>query len=416
MLSDEVIEKVSERLVERIESLNTYILKKIAKSIKKIGTLTPSEAHQLVYILQFGGDYDKIIKKIAEITELNVKDIRKIFEEVSKENYKFAEQFYKYRNKKYIPFEENEILQRQIEAISTATVEKYLNISDTRGIGYTITDDKGNILFKDVSTAYQDTVDEAILSVSQGKTTFEEEMSKAMQKLGSSGLKYVDYSTGTTRRLDSALRMNIKDGVRQLHNENEILFGKKFNANGVEITVHSNPAPDHAPVQGRQFSTIKPSEKELSEWEKLQKGEKAKDYKGNEYTLDHDGKNGYRPISEMNCYHYVFPIIVGLTKPRFTDEQLQSIIDKSKEEIEFEDKKYNRYELSQLQRKIETSIRKWKDIQIMGKESGIEKTTQKAQNKINQLVNKYYELSKVSGLPTKLERIQVEGYRPVKLS
>lgn len=407
MLSDEVIEKVSERLVERIESLNTYILKKIARSIKKIGTLTPSEAHQLVYILQFGGDYDKIINKIAEITELNVKDIRKIFKEVSKENYKFAEQFYKYRNKKYIPFEENEILQRQIEAISTATVEKYLNISDTRGIGYTITDDKGNILFKDVSTAYQDTVDEAILSVSQGKTTFEEEMAKAMQKLGSSGLKYVDYSTGTTRRLDSALAMNIRDGVRQLHNENEILFGKEFNADGVEITVHSNPAPDHAEVQGRQFRN--------EEFDKFQNDIDCVDVTGKKFPAEFDGHDR-RSISQYNCYHYVFPIIIELTKPRFTDEQLQEIIDKSREEIEFEGKKYNRYELSQLQRKIETSIRKWKDIQIMGKESGIEKTTQKAQKKINQLVNKYYELSKVSGLPTKLERIQVEGYRPVKLS
>lgn len=407
MLSDEVIEKVSERLVERIESLNLYILKKIAKSIKKIGTLTPSEAHKIVYILQFGGDYDKIINKIAEMTELNVKDIRKIFRDVAKENYEFAEKFYKYRNKKYIPFEENEILQRQIDTVATQTVEKYLNISNTRGIGYTITDDKGNLMFKDISKTYQDTVDEAILSVSQGKTTFEEEMSKAMQKIGSSGLKYVDYSTGRTRRLDSALRMNIKDGVRQLHNENEILFGKEFGADGVEITVHSNPAPDHAEVQGRQFTN--------EQFDNFQNDMDCVDVKGKEFPAEFDGHDR-RSIAQYNCYHYVFPIIVGLTKPKFTDEQLQEIIDKSKEEIEFEGKKYNRYELSQLQRKIETSIRKWKDIQIMGKESEIEKTTLKAQKKINQLVNKYYELSKVSGLPTKLERIQVEGYRPVKLS
>ena len=414
MLSDEVIEKVSERLVERIEGLNTYILKKIAQSIKKIGTLTPSEAHKIVYILQFGGDYDKIINKIAEMTELNVKDIRKIFRDVAKENYEFAEKFYKYRNKKYIPFEENEILQRQIDTIATQTVEKYLNISNTRGIGYTITDDKGNLMFKDISSTYQDTVDEAILSVSQGKTTFEEEMSKVMQKIGSSGLKYVDYSTGTTRRLDSALRMNIKDGVRQLHNENEILFGKEFGADGVEITVHSNPAPDHAEVQGRIFTN--------EQFDNFQNDRDSVSVDGKEFpavfkeATETTKEVDRRSIAQYNCYHNIIPIIIALKKPEFTDEQLQEIIDKSKEEIEFEGKKYNRYELSQLQRKIETSIRKWKDIQIMGKESGIEKTTLKAQKKINQLVNKYYELSKVSGLPTKLERIQVEGYRPVKLN
>lgn len=407
MLNDEVIEKVSERLVERINNLNIYILKKIAQSIKKIGMLTPSEAHKLVYILQFGGDYDKIVNKLVEITQLNVKDIQKIFRDVAKENYEFAEKFYKYRNKKYIPFEENELLQRQINTIATQTIEKYINISDTRGIGYTITDDKGNLIFKDVSRLYQDTVDEAILSVSQGKTTFQEEMSRAMQKIGSSGLKYVDYSTGTTRRLDSALAMNIRDGVRQLHNENEILFGKEFGADGVEITVHNNPAPDHAEVQGRQFTN--------EEFNKFQNDIDCVDVKGRKFPAEFE-RHDRRSISQYNCYHNIFPIIIELAKPRFTDEQLQEIIDKSEEEIEFDGKKYNRYELGQLQRKIETSIRKWKDIQIMGKESGIEKTILKAQKKINQLTNKYYELSKVSGLPTKLERLQVERYRPVKLS
>ena len=279
MLSDEVIEKVTERLVERIESLNLYILKKIARSIKKIGMMTPSEAQQLIRILEFGGDYDKITNKIAEITELNVKDIRKIFRDVAKENYAFAEQFYKYRNKKFIPFEENELLQRQIETISNQMVNNY--IANTKVIGYSITDDKGNFLFQEVTNAYKETVDEAILSVSQGKTTFQEEMARAMQKLGSSGLKYVDYSTGWTRRLDSALAMNIRDGVRQLHNENERLFGEEFGANGVEITVHSNPAPDHAEVQGRIFRN--------EEFDKFQNDIDCVDVNGKEFPAEFEG-------------------------------------------------------------------------------------------------------------------------------
>lgn len=405
MLSDEVIEKVTERLVERIESLNLYILKKIARSIKKIGMMTPSEAQQLIRILEFGGDYDKITNKIAEITELNVKDIRKIFRDVAKENYAFAEQFYKYRNKKFIPFEENELLQRQIETISNQMVNNY--IANTKVIGYSITDDKGNFLFQEVTNAYKETVDEAILSVSQGKTTFQEEMARAMQKLGSSGLKYVDYSTGWTRRLDSALAMNIRDGVRQLHNENERLFGEEFGANGVEITVHSNPAPDHAEVQGRIFRN--------EEFDKFQNDIDCVDVNGKEFPAEFEGHDR-RSISQYNCYHYVFPVIVELKKPRFTDEQLQEIIDKSKEEIEFENKKYSRYEAGQLQRKMERTIRKYKDLQIMGKESGNDKLLNRSQKKIDQLTSKYYELSKVSGLPTKLERLQVQGYKPVKLS
>ena len=405
MLSDEVIEKVSERLVERIESLNLYILKKIARSIKKIGKLTPSEAQQLIRMIEFGGDYDKITNKIAEITELNVKDIRKIFRDVAKENYVFTEQFYKYRNKKFIPFEENELLQRQVEAISNQVVNNY--IANTKVIGYSITDDKGNFLFQEVTNAYKETVDEAILSISQGKTTFQEEMAKAMQKLGSSGLKYVDYSTGWTRRLDSSLAMNIRDGVSQLHNQNERLFGEQFGANGVEITVHSNPAPDHAEAQGRIFR--------YEEFDKFQNDEDCEDVNGKKFPAEFEGRDR-RSIGQYNCYHDIFPVIVEIKKPQFTDEQLQEIIDRSKEEIEFEGKKYNRYELGQLQRKIERTIRKYKDLQIMGKESENDKLMYRSQKKINQLVAKYYELSKTSSLPTKLERLQVQGYKQVKLS
>ena len=37
----------------------------------------------------------------------------------------------------------------------------------------------------------------------------------------------------------------------------------------------------------------------------------------------------------------------------------------------------------------------------------------KCQEKIGQLTSKYYDLHKTSGLPTKLDRLYVEGYRGV---
>ena len=53
MLSQEVEEQLSERLVNRIEEVNTGILKKIGENIKAISTLSPSEAYQLGQILKF---------------------------------------------------------------------------------------------------------------------------------------------------------------------------------------------------------------------------------------------------------------------------------------------------------------------------------------------------------------------------
>lgn len=53
MLSQEVEERLAERLVNRIEETNTSILKKIGEAIKQISTLTPSEAYQLGQLLKY---------------------------------------------------------------------------------------------------------------------------------------------------------------------------------------------------------------------------------------------------------------------------------------------------------------------------------------------------------------------------
>ena len=53
MLSQEVEERLSEHLVNRIEEANTYILKRIGEAIKRISTLTPSQAYQLGQLLKY---------------------------------------------------------------------------------------------------------------------------------------------------------------------------------------------------------------------------------------------------------------------------------------------------------------------------------------------------------------------------
>lgn len=53
MLSQEVEERLAERLVNRIEEANSYILKRIGETIKQISTLTPSQAYQIAQILKY---------------------------------------------------------------------------------------------------------------------------------------------------------------------------------------------------------------------------------------------------------------------------------------------------------------------------------------------------------------------------
>lgn len=411
MLNDKIIDKLVERLVNRIEKGNTYVLEQIGYSIKKIGELSPSKAQALQQILKYGGSYEKIVNKLAEITNMNVRDIYKIFEEVAKHDYQFAKQFYDYRGIDYIPWEQNVALQNQVRALATITAKEYINFSNT--LAFTTKDKFGHVVYTELSRVYQNAIDEAVLSVAQGKDTFQQQMYKTVKELGSSGLKTVDYASGRSVRLDSAVRMNLQGALRDLHNEMQEQFGQEFGADGVEISVHSNPAPDHEEVQGRQFSK--------EEFQKLQTLGVATTYTGKLINMHRSLKRteasslSFRPISEWNCYHYDFSVILGVSKPEYTDEQLQKIIDDNNKGFEYEGKHYTNYEGTQLQRKIELAIRKQKDIQIIAKSSNNEDLIAESQNKIDILTRKYNELSKISGLPTKIERLRVQGFRRVAI-
>lgn len=403
MLNNDKQEILIQRLIDRIQRLNEDILITIGESINKLNTIQPSKIHQIKQMLMYGENLDKIVNEIARITNLNAKDIYDIFENEAKINQNFAKQFYKAKGIEYIPFEQNKALKKQIKAIADITAKEYANISKTSVIGYTIRDNKGNIVFKNVSDIYKEAIDKATLNIVQGKTTQSQEMRNFMKQIGQSGLKTVDYESGRSMRLDSALRMNIQQATRDMTNNLQQQFGKEFGADGVEISVHTNPAPDHALIQGRQFA--------LKEYENMQNNKPFKDYNGKHYeALD-------RVIGQWNCYHYIFNVVLGVNKPLYTEKQLKEIEEKNQQGFEIDGKHYTNYEGTQLQRALERKIREQKDIQILAVASKDKELVNNAQMKITQYTNKYKQLCKISGLPNQLKtRGLVSGYKRVNVA
>lgn len=386
MLSEEALERLSERLVNRIEELNDYFINKLGEQIVDIGKMTPSQLRQLLQSIKYGNSLDKIAFKLSEITDKNIKDIYKIFEEVAKKNQSYARQYYEYRKIDFIPFEENIALQKQVKAIADITVNEYINLSKT--MAYMTYNENGVKIFTSLSETYQKITDKGIINIGQGRESFEMAMRQTMRELTSHGLRTVDYASGYSRRLDSSVRMNIMDGVRRLNLELQRQFGEEFDYDGIEVSHHKNPAPDHEDtVDGKVFSK--------EEFEQVNNSLK-------------------RHVGELNCYHFIYPVILDIVKPQYTDEDLENDKRLNKEGFEFEGRNYTNYEGTQLQRKIETKIRQFKERQIGAKAINDMDDVYKCQNKIRQLTSKYYDLSKISGLPTRLDRLYVEGYRSVK--
>lgn len=389
-----------ERLVRRQEKANEQILRELGKVLGEIGQLTPSEAYTIGQQLKYGESLQKIVRILSETSRLTEVEIYEMLRGEATYNLDFSKKYFKAREIDFIPYESNLPLQNLVEEVSLATIGNYRNISNT--LGLTFLDSNNNKVTKNITQAYNEIVDNAILNVSTGKQSFQQELERQLKTIGKNGVQSIEYESGRHRRIDSAMRMNLKDGLSQLAIAQQEIVGGQFGNDGWEVTVHSYPAKDHEDIQGHIFYN--------DEFNKLQDYEyfgDIKDVNGRVYTRD--GSNHIRPIGELNCYHVAMAIVVGVDKPRYSQEELDKINKDNEKGFDFEGKHYTLYEGTQLQRRLELEIRRNRETEVIAKASGEsgKELLEDTRATINQLFNKYHELSKVSGLKTKLERTRL---------
>ena len=229
-------------------------------------------------------------------------------------------------------YSENKALQRLVSSVYNISGAEFKNIA--KSTGFRLLGDNGEPLLLDIDETYKYVIDKCVVAISQGKETYQQSMRSTLKQLSSSGVRKIEYESGYSRRLDTSIRQNILDSIRQVSNESQQLFGKEFDSDGIEISVHQNPAPDHQMVQGRQFSN--------EEFEKFQNDKRAVDYTGMIFEPEFEGHDR-RSISEYNCYHYIFSIVLGVSKPQYSDKQLKEIINNANKKTTFDGKEYTQY-------------------------------------------------------------------------
>ena len=284
-------------------------------------------------------------------------------------------------------------LQDYVTSIKKQTDGLFTNLANSNNVGFVLKDDQGNMAYKPIADVYNDLIDEAVFNVSSGVTDYQSAMRSTIRQLADSGVKVHEekllYDSGYNRRIDSAVRQDVLTGIRQINLDIQREVGERFGADGVEISAHFPCAEDHLDIQGKQYTE--------KEFEKLNS------------ELD-------RPIGEYNCKHFAFGIVMGVSEPSFTKKQLADYRRKSLEKVEYKGKTYTKYEATQVQRRLETAIRKQKDRQIIAKASGDKEEIGLAQQKITQLTTEYNNFSKAVGLDTYKNRLTVSGYKRVAKS
>ena len=193
------------------------------------------------------------------------------------------------------------------------------------------------------------------------------------------------------------IRQNVLWGIKQFNQNISDLVGKDFGADGYEISYHSHPRPSHEDMGGRQFAIGG-----------------AKVVNGVKYPSFEDEAEPL--LNDYGCLHLKYSILLGISEPAYDKQELAELKANDRQTFEYEGKEYTKYEASQVQRQLETAVRAEKDRAVMAEAAGNDEIRQEAQKKINQLTSKYADFSKASGLPTKVERMQVKGFRSVKIS
>ena len=353
-MTDSQIDALIEIFQQRMQKVVDEYLTRMGQQIREIGEIIPSDQTRLVQMKKLDANIAYIQREIAYAADASIEDVARIFEAIAQENARFADSYFG-------PGVSMETLMQSVRAQLEVTAGEMANLSRT-----TV-----------VSSTYRDVIDRGIQAAQAGVEDYRSAMRRALREASAEGLR-VKYASGLTRRLDSAVRMNVLDGIHALNQANMDAIGSAFGADGVEISAHPMCAEDHLPYQGKQYSNAAFAELQDS--------------------LP-------RPIGMWNCRHIAYPILLGISPPAHSAQELEEYRSGSTEQIEIDGASHIRYEWTQVQRAIETAVRYKQDEITLAKAAGDDVLVRDARRKIRELDSYYSKIIEAAGTPKRRERM-----------
>lgn len=375
MLTPEQLQNLPQELTDLYDQLSEFILRDIARRIAKGAEITDTAEYQLYRAKSLGLSTDEIAAKIAEINGSSAAEINRLIREAAAQSDEFDRKMLGADKGAAIPLEENTQLQKLISAQIAETAGKCENLTNT--MGFADHDFLGRVYYLSMTDMYRREMDAAHMKVVTGATDYMTAIRQACNKLAASGVRTIDYESGRSDRIEVAARRALLTSVAHVTHRISEQNGEELGADGWEMSAHSGSRPSHAVYQGRQYTQ--------EQYERI-----------------------IKPlISEPNCRHDVFPIILGVSEPVYTEEELQNI---DQPPFTYEGRTYTAYEASQQMRKMERAMRKQKDRCIVADAAGDEEAFATASIRLNRQKYIYEDFCKAADSYTEYERTYVTGF------
>ena len=381
------LEQQADLLMQNVVGWENSTLQRIGKRIKKYGKLSLADVKSINNIAVVKQDMDAITKELAKVTGYNISQIEQMYGELLEEQHLANQPLYDYRGKKFVPFAENRELQAIARAYAKTTGETMINLSkiSAQNLGV-VKNINGKNVFEPLEKFYTEALDKAVMQVTSGATDFHTAMRETIQTLGGSGMS-VNYGSGVHRRLDTAVRQSLLWGAKQTSIAYNEMIYDELGCTGYEVDWHSNPRPNHEFMQGKQFVVGKARTINGVHFDSFDEAEKR--------------------LQDYGCLHFKTPIICGVSEPRYSPEELKRLNEQNAKRYTIDDKEYSGYEVTQMQRRLESSVRNEKTTRDLAKASGDNALVKRCNERIKAYQGKYEEISEITGIAGDKKRMSV---------
>lgn len=381
----EILDALPEELAELFRTLEDTLLDEICSRLKLADQLNEVTVQDIRALRSHGIDLKKIKAAIRKTTGISETKLNKVLDDVVERNQKY---YIELIDLAHITQPETLVSVEDTWAIYEQTKQTLRNI--TRSMGFLV--DAGRTMLPPAK-AYQWALDNAVMQVQSGAINYNQAIKTAVKQLADSGLKVVDYESGHRDQIDVAVRRAVMTGVNQICAKYTEQSAEYLETPYFEVSAHSGardkpgPSPwsSHKDWQGKVYSI------------------RAGDIYPNIYEVC--GLGAVDGLEGANCRHRRFPWVEGVSERTYTDEKLEHIDDGLG--CTFDGKSYTAYEATQMQRRVERTIRKLKREKAAYRAAGLKGDAMALNTRLHRLSTKYKAFSAAAGLPEQRERMKV---------
>lgn len=375
MLTPQQLQNLPKPITDIYEELSEFVLKDIARRIAGAAKITDTAEYQLYRARALGMSTKEITEKLAKLNGVSEEKIEELILDAAERSNEFDARMLTGNDGAAISLKDNEQLQKLMAAQIKQTGGTCKNLTGT--LGFAEIDANGQVVYSSLTDFLRKQMDMAQMKVATGVTDYNTAIRQACNTLAESGLRTVYYASGRSDRIEVAVRRALMTSVSQLTQKISEQNAAEFGADGWEISAHVGARPSHAIYQGRQYPN--------SQYETI-----------------------VLPlINDYNCRHSAYPVVMGVTKPTYTEKELASL---DPPPFTYEGKQYTAYKAQQQMRKMERKMRKQKDRCIVADAAGDTEAFTAASIKLRRQKDIYEDFCKAAGTYTEYERTFTMGY------